>query len=95
MKGKAEEPSSERAGTAGSPGVQVSGRYCRDVDVGPGRRDRLALGFRYSFLLGILKEQGIHIDTATVAVPKGGSATPQGELSKEGERSLDSNRPLQ
>ena len=45
---------------------------------------------QYVFLFGISKKQGIGIDVATTAVPRGGDVTPQEELSKNGERMVGS-----
>lgn len=42
--------------------------------------------FNYTYLLGILKEQGIGIEVAITAVPRDRTVTPQEESSKEGER---------
>lgn len=60
MKGKAEGPSSERAGAArafgdSSLGTLLLGLCSQDVNFGPGRRGRLAWVVSYTHLLGILK----------------------------------------
>lgn len=56
MKGKAQEPSSERTGCRDS-GVRtnLSGLYCKDVSLGPRRRGKLAMVFNISCLLASQK----------------------------------------
>lgn len=85
MKEKLQTPAQKGQEWQGPQGAGVR-TLVQGYGLRSGEEGHVGPGFQYSFLLAILEEQGTRIDTASMAVSRGRSGTPQGELSKEGER---------